>query len=381
VLGNPKNDNKTGKNILLTGTGGMHTGNGGGVHFGLHDFGQARAGSMSYIKGYFQGGDPGAVDGNGNLAGGIEFCVRNKTATGAAANYTQAMFIDQSSHVGIGTSTPDAKLHVNGNIKANCGIVAHGPYTSASPNDMDSGTFISWNDIPGLGESFYFNHAGTASGGHVWMRRDIWTGVATAPLKRSDQQMRLSSAGNLGIGSRWTCENPGMYAAGSPYAEWNGVDAVPYQLALSKDSAGKPASSTWTVSSDERLKEDIELADVDICYNSVKSIPLKYYKWRDEVYTEEEVEDRHRLGWIAQDVQSVFPKAVKERRMHGYEDCLSLDADQLYASMYGALQKVISLVETQAQTIAAMKEETSQLAQQNADLRARVMVLEQPLKP
>jgi cell division protein FtsB len=49
--------------------------------------------------------------------------------------------------------------------------------------------------------------------------------------------------------------------------------------------------------------------------------------------------------------------------------------------MYGALQKVISLVETQAQTIAAMKEETSQLAQQNADLRARVMVLEQPLKP
>ena len=82
-------------------------------------------------------------------------------------------------------------------------------------------------------------------------------------------------------------------------------------ITLSADNANKPgAGGLWTVTSDERIKTDIELADLDICYDTIKNIPLKRYAWADGVYSAEQVSDRHNLGWIAQDVQKYFSKAV-----------------------------------------------------------------------
>jgi hypothetical protein len=176
-----------------------------------------------------------------------------------------------------------------------------------------------------------------------------------------------------------------------------------HQLQLSTDSAGKPSSNLWTIVSDERIKEDIELADLDLCYEAIKAIPLKRYKWRDEIYTVEQVTDRRKLGWIAQDVETIFPKAVgthefkynqvfeetiipaveeeldadgnvitpaqPERTEQGdlisedvIEDCRNLNSDQIYAAMYGAVQKLMAKVET--------------LEASNADLLARVAALE-----
>ena len=176
-----------------------------------------------------------------------------------------------------------------------------------------------------------------------------------------------------------------------------GVIASPAnQLQLSTDSAGKPSTNTWTIVSDERIKEEIELADLDLCYQAVKTIPLKRFKWKDEVYTEEQVRDRRKLGWIAQDVEAVFPKAVgtyefkynqvfeetiipaveevlddegnvttpaqPERIEKGelisedvIEDCRDLNSDQLYAAMYGAIQKLMVKVETLETELAALK--------------------------
>jgi hypothetical protein len=160
-----------------------------------------------------------------------------------------------------------------------------------------------------------------------------------------------------------------------------GLTSPTYQLQLSTDSAGKPSTALWTITSDERIKEDIELADLDLCYEAIKTIPLKRYKWRDDVYSEEQVTDRRKLGWIAQDVETVFPKAVNTHEFkynQVYEtvtvpeileelddegnvikeavpehtkqeliseetipDCKDLNADQIYAAMYGAIQKLI----------------------------------------
>jgi len=182
-----------------------------------------------------------------------------------------------------------------------------------------------------------------------------------------------------------------------------GVGIAPsYQLQLSTDSAGKPSTNTWTIVSDERIKEDIELADLSLCYQAVKDIPLKRYKWKDEVYTEDQVHDRRKLGWISQDVKAVFPKAVRisefkynqvfsetvipavdekldedgnvvisaeperiEKELVSediIEDCHDLNVDQLYAAMYGAIQMLMAKVEA--------------LETSNADLLARVTALE-----
>ena len=121
-----------------------------------------------------------------------------------------------------------------------------------------------------------------------------------------------------------------------------GVSNPSFQLHLSTDSAAKPSTSTWTVSSDERLKENIQDANLTTCYNNIKNIKLKKYTWKDEVYTIEQVSDRSKLGWIAQEVETVFPKAVEKHNIHGYEDCRTLNNDQIIASMYGCTKQIIN---------------------------------------
>jgi hypothetical protein len=154
------------------------------------------------------------------------------------------------------------------------------------------------------------------------------------PLAFPNEVMRITATGCVGIG------------------QFGGTSTAPtFNLQLKNDNAAKPSTSTWTISSDERLKEDIVPANLDICYSNIKQIPLKYYKWKDDVYSTEEVEDRHKLGWIAQDVENVFSKAITKRNMFGYSDCRNLNTDQLYATMYGAVQKLQSMVESQDQVI------------------------------
>ena len=182
-----------------------------------------------------------------------------------------------------------------------------------------------------------------------------------------------------------------------------GIGMTPtYQLQLSSDSAAKPSSNTWTISSDERLKENITLADIDRCTAIIKAVPLKHYRWKDNVYTIDQVKDRSKLGWIAQDVQAVFPKAVGTHPFHYnqvyedvvdengmsvkkllsediIEDCLDLNADQLYAVMYGAIQKLIAdneskdeMLATLQSTVASQEQQIATQAQQLVTVMARL---------
>ena len=135
-----------------------------------------------------------------------------------------------------------------------------------------------------------------------------------------------------------------------------GIGKAPsYLFELSTDSAGKPSTNTWTIVSDERLKKDIIPADLARCYEIVKTLPLKRFTWRDEMYSIEQVPDRSKLGWISQDVQPIFKKSVNTVKFEGQskkdgsretiEDCLGLNADQIYAVLYGAVQLLMQKVE------------------------------------
>jgi len=176
-----------------------------------------------------------------------------------------------------------------------------------------------------------------------------------------------------------------------------------YQLELSTDSAAKPTTSTWTISSDIRLKENIETADLDRCYDIVNQLPLKRYRWKDDIYGSDQIKDRSKLGWIAQDVESIFPKAVgitpfKYNRYNTttkpvldldgsniydengnivyetikeiiseetIEDCKDLNVDQIYAVMYGTIKKLINIVEDNKTQIDMLKIEIDNLKSMN----------------
>ena len=59
------------------------------------------------------------------------------------------------------------------------------------------------------------------------------------------------------------------------------------------------------------------------------------------------IKDKHKIGWIAQDVLKVLPKAVNQMELRGLTDCMTLTTDLIYATMYGAIQKLQSIEETQ----------------------------------
>ena len=149
-------------------------------------------------------------------------------------------------------------------------------------------------------------------------------------------------------------------------------------LQLLSDQAYKPIAGQWAATSDLRLKENIVTASIDLCYDGVKNLPLKYFTWKDEIMEERPL-DGSVLGWIAQDVKKVFPKAVQTGSFTTFstftgsaaitgsngetilkpggryqdvlagseiiEDRHTLQADQITKMMYGAIQKLQEKVE------------------------------------
>lgn len=238
-----------------------------------------------------------------------------------ATNATERMRITSAGNVGIGTSSPVVKLDVANSASSDVRV-----YETIANVDARISAVGGGGQAGIIGT--YSNHP-------------------LVVYANSAERMRVTSTG-VGIGTI------------SPS----------YQLELSTDSAAKPSTSTWTISSDERLKENIEAADLDICYNAVKNIPLKRYKWKDEIYSAEQVADRSKIGWIAQDVQAVFPKAVNEHKFvynqvkdedgnvvseDSIDDCLSLNSDQIYAALFGAVQKLMGEVESLQGRIAELE--------------------------
>jgi hypothetical protein len=104
-------------------------------------------------------------------------------------------------------------------------------------------------------------------------------------------------------------------------------------------TAAKTGGGSWDTTSDMRLKDNIEDADLDKCYDLVKTLKLRRFSWKDEV---ESVRDKNVVGWIAQEVEEVIPKAITTvDHKYGIDDVKFLNPDQIYAAMYGAIQKLI----------------------------------------
>jgi len=120
-------------------------------------------------------------------------------------------------------------------------------------------------------------------------------------------------------------------------------------LTLTPNSSGGNLTSinnityagTLTGPSDIRLKENIEEADLDTCYNNMKTLKLKKYQWKEGINHM----DNKKIGWIAQDVEQIFPKSIIETSMYGLEDCKTISTDQIVATMYGTIQKLMQKVE------------------------------------
>jgi len=154
----------------------------------------------------------------------------------------------------------------------------------------------------------------------------------------TDRYLRVFAGGNVGISIR----------ANVGFDGYTGLNTTTpaYLLHLAADSAAKPNGGSWTNSSDSRLKEDIQMADIKQCYSNIKKIPLRRYKWRSSQF------DMHRLGFIAQELKEYFPKDVLTS-----DEYLAINNDQILMSNIGTVKELMRRIEVIEKRIAALKPE------------------------
>lgn len=169
-----------------------------------------------------------------------------------------------------------------------------------------------------------------------------------------------------------------------------------YKLYVTGDVYKTVGGSGWNVPSDNRVKEDITDADITQCYNNVKALKLKRFKWSEHYMPD--VPDRNVCGWIAQEAMTVFPRSVKIKPntfivhkaetekddiTETIEDFHHLNDDEIYKSLYGCVHKLIEKVETLEEGFRPLTARINQLetlaaqsASNNLDLLSRLQAIE-----
>ena len=153
-------------------------------------------------------------------------------------------------------------------------------------------------------------------------------------------------------GAQWTysSNNPNVYHLGSVGI---GTTSPEYSLDVRgfiySSSGGYTSSALtkWSVLSDRRIKENIVKASYDKCLENVKNIELYNFNFKDNYVN---TNDRHQLGFIAQEVQQIYPKAVEVSRMimnleEKIDDLLTLNTTQIDYTLYGSVKCLIQKLE------------------------------------
>ena len=153
------------------------------------------------------------------------------------------------------------------------------------------------------------------------------------------------------IGAQWTysSNNTNVYHMGSVGI---GTTSPEYHLDVrgnifsSTGGFTQSGLTTWSITSDRRIKENIVKASYEKCLENIKNIELYNFNFKDNYVI---TNDRHQLGFIAQEVQQVYPKAVEVGKMMknngGTEDILTLNTTQIKYTLYGAVKKLIEKVD------------------------------------
>jgi len=311
--------------------------------------------SNTYYNGtnnvYTSTGYAGAFDFNGVVTGGYSWRVAASGTAGNTISYTQAMVIDNSGNVGIGTTSPGNPLHIYSNTVSQLRIQAVSGNTNANINLAPSGTGVAI--------------LGTLSGAF--------------PLTfqtNSSEAMRIDSSGNLLVGTtsssfgeklsvQSTASGTNIAYLNYTYTDDRSNTVVQHSRATGATSAtmilfrnasssqvglisSTGSATTYGTSSDYRLKENI--APMTGALTKITQLKPCTYTWKDGGEQAE--------GFIAHELQEVVPCAVVGNKDAVNEDGSikpqSIDTSFLVATLTAAIQEQQALITAQAETINAL---------------------------
>ena len=167
----------------------------------------------------------------------------------------------------------------------------------------------------------------------------------------------INTAGNGGSGIviiryRRTIDNKKTYKVGNYGGDFKVISSTPsgdtdfIRITSGGSSIYNPTGSPlWSTVSDKRIKENIEKASYDKCYDSINKLELYRFNYIRDFNNINK--DLKQLGYIAQEVKDIFPKAVSAEQFYNdnlsIPDLLTIDIAQINYSLYGTVKKLIEI--------------------------------------
>jgi Chaperone of endosialidase len=280
---------------------------------------------------------------------------------GSFSSNTGPALITGTGNVGIGTAAPVARLHVLGNGES-VRLQGNTPSISFVPNGAGAVApgYARMTNMLAIGTQDVSNVALMPNGNTAVVANGFNGYVGIGEFNGTDASLRVAQKqggillNNQNNGNFWEF-------SASP------IDGS-LQLFNSTLGGGFPAG-TFTaaglyVPSDRRLKTDIEAISSGVLTKLMKLNPVSYR------YIAEDPNAKHSIGFLAQDVQAVFPELVAQSIDHnGKKGYLSIN----YGG-FGVL--AVKAIQEQQTEIEALTKENLALRNKTESLEARLLRLE-----
>lgn len=339
------------------------------------------------------------------------------------ANGTEAMRIDYTGNVGIGTASPTYKLHVNGTFYSGAATVESltsagqikTAHSTATMTDFNNAGIVfnngssSYSGIGWAGISAFNSFLGRRVGGDDIIFGTLAGGPIVERVRFSmaglDVTGSMTATGNVGIGTTtplaklhidtgisttsytgiklqnafktWTIGNnvPNNYNNifsifdGTTSRLWIGdtgnvgigVINPSYRL----DVSGTIRGFGITDSSDIRLKKDIE--PLDLSLEKILKVKGVSYYWIDKSMPKKQI------GFVAQDLEKIYPELVetdnKGMKSVNYSHLVAPVVEAV-KSLYEKVMVLFDRNEQLAREVAAVKAENAEKTKQLNDIRA-----------
>lgn len=279
-----------------------------------------------------------ATSGSGDMPGRITF----STTLDNTTTLTERMRINNAGNVGIGTTAPGARLHVAAAGTGNQSVIISSSLNKATFSNYDSDATTSFDISGTIGSTsrLFTIHASNANQGNDFGGRifEVYGHNGTSHIIG----LSVLNTGRVGIGTNV----PGG------------------QFELSLDQGRKPSTNTWTVVSDERLK------NINGKYNKglkeilqLRTISFHYVNNGNRVFAQQ-VLNTEAVGFSAQEVQKIFPECVTVDE-DGY---LNLNIHAIIIASINAIQEQQVIIEKQNKEIEVLKETSKQFETLKAEI-------------